>query len=178
MIGLARGTWPARAGLDVLRACRVEQLRRRHVHIAMDGELVVTPAAIDMQRRDAPRIDQRWMQRGAVLLARQHLAESVEAHRPGAELRQPCLERRPDSGRVQRGLPSRATRTTLESVPTNEVGMPGRGRDIAEARHVNAVGTFPDRAAVGPAVEYAAGAAPLDVIHDVATDLPTRVANP
>ena len=118
------------------------------------------------------------MQRGAVLLARQHLAEAVEAHRPGAEVRQPSLERQADAGRVQRGVPSRATRTTLESVPTNEVRMPGGRRDIAEARHVNAVGTLPDRASVGPAVEHAAGAAPLDVIHDVAADLPTRVPNP
>src|SRR6266540_2642214 len=108
------------------------------------------------------------MQRGAVLLARQHLAEAAEAHRPGAELRQPCLERQADAGRVQRGVPSRATRTTLESVPPNEVRMPGGRRDVAEARHINAVGTLADRAAVGPAVEHAAGAAPLDVIHDVA----------
>src|SRR6267142_6945778 len=141
----------------------------------MDRQLVVAPAAFDVQRGDAPRIDQRRVQRGAVLLTRQHLAEASEAHRPGAELGEPRLERRPEAGCVQRGMPPRAARAALKSVAAYEVGI--ARCDIAKARHVDAVGTLPDRAAIGPAVEHAAGAAPLDVIHDVATDLPARVAN-
>src|SRR5256714_8644945 len=141
----------------------------------MDRELVLTPLALDVERRDPPCVHECRVQRRPILFAWQHLTESAEAHRPGTEVTQPRLQRRPDAGCVQSGLPSPSAGAALESVAANEVGMPCR--DVAEARHVDAVGSFADGAAVGPAVEHAAGTAPLDVIHDVPADLIARITD-
>src|SRR6266478_1773047 len=98
------------------------------------------------------------MQRRAILLPRQHLAESPEAHRPRAQLRQALLECPADPGRAQCRLPSRTPRGPLKSVAANEIGV--SRRDVAESGHVNPVRPLADLPAVGPAVELPARPAP------------------
>src|SRR5882672_8784790 len=116
------------------------------------------------------------MQRRPVRLAGQHFAESPEVHAPRAQFFEPSLECLSDPRGAQSVLPAAAPCPTLESVAANEIGV--TRRDVAEARHVDAVGAIADHAAVGPALKLAVRATPLDVVHDVAADLVARVGEP
>src|SRR3954471_21320191 len=104
--------------------------------------------------------------RDVILVTRQHLAESVEAHLPGAQIPdQRFLEARAESWHPRAAIPSRALRSSLESIPALEIGV--LRLDVSESRNVDRIGTTPNFAAILRPRQLSNRAATHDVIHQV-----------
>lgn len=90
-------------------------------HVSMYGQLVRTPADVDVESWNSPCIAQRFIEARAILIAGQCFAKAGKRHHSGAERGESRLESSANSCLSLASLPSDATRTALELIAATEI---------------------------------------------------------
>src|SRR5690606_3809254 len=117
----------------------------------------------------APRIGDRTIERDAIVVMGQDLAEARHANRPRTGLPQLFLERRTDTEFGHLPRPALPARTALVSESTRVFALVAA--DVAEPRNVEAGRAAAVHDAIGEPVDAALGPDAEVVIHDVVTEL-------
>src|SRR5258705_8892288 len=100
----------------------------------------------------------------------------MQAHAPRTRFPERLLVLGPEASLFRAASPVGPSAPTLEAIAAQKRGL--ALPNVAEARHVDAVGSIANGIAVGRSVHAAVGAAPHDVVHQVLADLATGIAEP
>src|SRR3989440_2084709 len=162
-------------GAYVLAAGRLEHLGRRGGHVLAHRELVLAPGAMDAEHGD-PELVGLFGQLDVVVGTGQALTEPGHAHGPAARVVQLAFELHAEPGLPGAARPVLAARAALIAEPAHVVAAARRLiAQVAEPRHVDAVGAVPLVVVVQQALDRPARTSAEVMVHQIVPEHPTRV---
>ena len=129
--------------VDVSCAGGSEHFSGLNGDIAGHGVFVLAPVAVNLQRRNSPRVEFVLVHFDVIVVVRQAFAEAGKGHAPRAGLAQHVLEVHADAGHVGAARPAFAAAAALIAVAAQEILL--LGFHVAETRNVNSIGTIAER---------------------------------
>ena len=160
--------------LDILHARLFQHFLRVLLHVDAHFSLVVAKMGINGQHGQTPLIFLVFVEVSVVIVIGQRFAKASQAHCPLARLGEGILEFATDAHFRNFAAPALASGPTLVAKTPDVVAL--IAKQVAEARHVNAIGAAPVHVFVIEALGIAVGPHPKMMVHDVVPQLAAAAA--